>query len=179
MANNGRQNVARWMLVATIAFVLCGCSPDLGHDKPVAQPITCVNNLKQIGLAFKTWALDHGDQYPFNVSTNQGGTIELCRIGMDGFDMNAVHHLQVMYKELSTPRILVCPKDHSKKPAVGFHALRPENLTYRLVTGTNITDNYPQQQIMVCPIDGNALYCDGSVTVTNTSEYPSGQLHVP
>ena len=35
----------------------------------------CANNLKEIGIAFKTWALDHNDQFPFNVSTNSGGTL--------------------------------------------------------------------------------------------------------
>ena len=125
MANNGRQNIARWALASIIALLLCGCSPDLGNDKPVAQPITCVNNLKQIGLAFKTWALDHEYKYPFNVSTNQGGTMEFCLKGMDGFDRNAVFHLQIMSNELSTPRILVCPKDRSKKPALSFQTLKP------------------------------------------------------
>src|SRR5579883_528750 len=29
--------------------------------------LSCENNLRQIGLAFKVWALDHNDRYPFNV----------------------------------------------------------------------------------------------------------------
>src|SRR5664279_412414 len=83
----------------------------------------CVNNLKQIGLAFRTWAIDNDGQFPFNVSTNAGGTREFCAMGSDGFDGNTVQHFQVMSNELSTPRILVCPKDRSRKPAIGFASL--------------------------------------------------------
>ncbi len=49
--------------------------PALSQAKGRAQSISCANNLKQIGVAFKTWALDHNDQFPFNVSTNSGGTL--------------------------------------------------------------------------------------------------------
>ncbi len=75
----------------------------------------CDNNLKQIGLAFRTWAIDNDDQFPFNVSTNTGGTMEHCAVGSDGFDTNAALHFQVMSNELSTPWILVCPKDKLTK----------------------------------------------------------------
>ena len=58
------------------------------------KQLSCVNNLKQIGLAFRTWALDNDGQFPFNVSTNAGGTREFCAVGADGFDSNAVLHFQ-------------------------------------------------------------------------------------
>src|ERR1035438_6366511 len=61
----------------------------------------CVNNLKQIGLAFRTWAIDNNGPFPFNVSTNTGGTMEFCEVGSDGFDNNAALHFQVMSNELS------------------------------------------------------------------------------
>ena len=44
----------------------------------------CDNNLKQIGLAFRTWAIDNDGRFPFNVSTNTGGTMEFCATGADG-----------------------------------------------------------------------------------------------
>jgi hypothetical protein len=59
-----------------------------------------VTNLKQVGLAFRVWAVDHDDQYPFNLSTNAGGSRELCRIGQDGFDENAACHLRLLAQEL-------------------------------------------------------------------------------
>src|ERR1017187_9579944 len=77
------------------------------RDCPKAQRITCVNNLKQIGLSFRIWALDNDGHFPFNVSTNSGGTMEFCAMGPDGFDRNAALHFQVMSNELSTPLLLV------------------------------------------------------------------------
>src|SRR5208283_3833238 len=91
---------------------------------------SCINNMKQIGLSFQAWAADHDGNYPFNVSTNQGGTLEWCRRGADGFDRNAAFHFQVMSNELSTPKLLVCPDDSKRHPALNFESLRPENVSY-------------------------------------------------
>ena len=152
-------------LLASLALAV-SASHELpkGPDWPRRQPITCVNNLKQIGLAFRTWAIDHDGRFPFNCTTNNGGTLELCARGPDGFDTNADLHFQVMSNDLSTPLILVCPKDRSRKPARDFQHLEAANVTYRMRSGTNLTEEYPQEVLVQCPIHGNILHCDGSVT---------------
>ena len=137
--------------------------PALSQAKGRAQEISCVNNLKQIGLAFRVWAIDHNGQFPFNVSTNNGGTLELCRPGGDGFDRNAAFHFRVMSNELSTTRILICPADAGKQPALNFESLQPGNLSYQVRSGTNVSDVNPSQVLAVCPIHNHVLLCDGSV----------------
>jgi len=140
---------------------------------PRFQPITCVNNLKQIGLSFKTWALDHDDKYPFNLSTNAGGTMEFCARRGDGFDGNAALHFQVMSNELSNPSILVCPKDRSKQPASDFQHLDAANVTYLMRSGESLNTQNPTAVLAVCPVHGNILYCDASVKeVKKDSEWP-------
>jgi Domain of unknown function (DUF4190)/GYF domain 2 len=136
--------------------------PALQQAKTRAQRINCVNNMKQIGLAFRTWALDHGDQYPFNVSTNAGGTLELCALGADGFDANAALHFMVLSNELATPLTLVCPGDN-KQPAIDFQHLQPANVSYLLRSGSNVNDTMPQMILAICPIHHNVLLSDGSV----------------
>jgi hypothetical protein len=122
-----------------------------------------VNNMKQIGLAFRTWAIDNGDQYPFNVSTNKGGTLELSMPGGDGFDSNAARIFQVMSNELSTPKILVSPADSKRQPALDFQSLQPANVSYQVRSGTNINETNPQEVLAVRPIHNHVLLSDGSV----------------
>jgi hypothetical protein len=98
------------------------------------------------------------------VSTNAGGTPDLCARGSDGFDSNAASHFEVMSNELNTTLLLICPKDRSRKRAATFDKLRPENVTYWLWTGTNISETSPKQVLAVCPVDGTTLYSDGSVS---------------
>jgi len=132
-------------------------------DAASPQKVACLENMEQIGLAFRTWSVDHGDRLPFQVSTNSGGTLELCDRDSDGFDKNAFLHFAVASNELSTPKILVCPGDHSKRPATDFGILRASNVTYRLRSGSNVNYTNPAEVLAVCPIDGNTLYCNGAV----------------
>ena len=147
-----------------MTFILAGMLlPALSQAKAKAQRINCANNMKQVGLAFRVWAIDNEDSFPFNVSTNKGGTLELCLPGNDGFDRNAAFHFQVMSNELSTPKILVCPSDDRKTAALNFGSLQPANVSYQVCSGTNVSDVNPQQVLAVCPIHNNVLLCDGSV----------------
>jgi hypothetical protein len=149
-------------ILATLVFAAL-LLPALSQAKNKAQSINCVNNLKQIGLAARMWAMDNNDQFPFNVSTTNGGTMELCRRGADGYDANAYLHFEVMSNELNTPKILVCVADSSKTAAADFQSLQATNVTYLMRTGTNVSEVFPEEALARCPIHGNILRCDGSV----------------
>ncbi len=90
--------------------------------------------------------------------------MELRAIGPDGFDTNSYLHFMVLSNYLSVTSRLVCPGDTARDAATNFASLRPENVTYRLRTGDTVTEDHPEEVLAVCPIDGNTLYCDGSVT---------------
>ena len=127
------------------------------------EKITCVKNLKQIGLSMRIWSADHGDEYPFNVSTNNGGTREWCLADASGFDTNTWLHLMILSNEFNTPVILVCPQDQGRKTATNFSSLRAEHVTYRLRSGAEVNETNAQAVLAVCPVDGNTVYCDGTV----------------
>jgi len=146
-----------------LAILLAMLLQGMAEARAYVQSMQCTNNMKQIGHAFRTWSRDHDGNFPFNVSTNKGGTMELCRPGSDGFDRNAAFHFQVMSNELSTPFILVCPSVSKKHPALNFQNLRPENVSYLVRSGTNINETNPNEVLAVCPIHHWVLLSDGSV----------------
>jgi prepilin-type processing-associated H-X9-DG protein len=151
------------LLIPVTAILAALLLPALARAKSKAQEISCVNNMKQVGLSFRTWAIDNNGNFPFNVSTTGGGTLELSMPGSDGFSRNAAFIFQVMSNELSTPKILVCPADAKREPALNFRSLRPENVSYLVCSGTNLNESTPQEVLAVCPIHNNVLMCDGSV----------------
>lgn len=69
--------------------------------------INCANNLKQVGLSFKQWALDNKDQFPMQVPVASGGTMEFVKEG------HAWIHYLVMSNELNTPKVLFCPAERN------------------------------------------------------------------
>jgi len=82
--------------------------------KAKATRITCTNNLKQIGLAYRQWAIDHGDKFPTEVPITNGGAMEAVLAG----DVAMV--FRVMSNELDTPKILFCPTDKRRIQATAF-----------------------------------------------------------
>jgi len=88
--------------------------------------LNCTNNLKQIGLSFKTWSLDNNDLLPMQVPGTNGGSMEATMQGL------AFPSFQAMSNELSTPKILVCPQDEKRSPATSFASLTDKQLSYFL-----------------------------------------------
>ena len=55
------------VVVIVVVAILAACLvPALARTRPQAQRIACANNLKQVGLAFRTWAAAHGGLLRFS-----------------------------------------------------------------------------------------------------------------
>jgi prepilin-type processing-associated H-X9-DG protein len=98
--------------------------------------ISCINNLKQVGMAYRIWAGEHQDKLPTQISVTNGGAMEAVLAG----DVAAV--FQVMSNELNTPKILFCPADTNRIRATTFDWAAPsknyqENILFR--GNTNLT----------------------------------------
>jgi prepilin-type N-terminal cleavage/methylation domain-containing protein len=149
-------------VLAVLAVIFFPAGNDGGKDS--AMRIICISNLKQIGLAYRVWEGDHGDEYPMFVSITNGGAMELIATG------NVAACFQVMSNELSTSKILVCPADISRIPAINFTNGLNGKISYFI--NIDATETYPQMLLSGddnFEIDGSPVKSGLLELSTNTS----------
>ena len=100
------------IVVLTILVILI--LPIFFSNNLSAKRINCVNNLKQIGLAYRIWPGPQGFDYQTRVSVKNGGVEELVQSGI------AYISYQVMSNELASPKLLICPADTNRFAATNF-----------------------------------------------------------
>jgi hypothetical protein len=164
MAKNIIRVIVAVALVAAVAITIGSVRSQNDQDHARKLEINCVNNLRHIGLSLRIWSGDNNSEYPWNVSTNAGGVKEIVGADKEGFITNAWMVFQVMANELNSPKVLVCPDDKTKTPAVDFAHLTASNVTYRLhVVPDMASDKLEDSKIplVVCPIDGGVVYYNG------------------
>lgn len=124
MKNMPKPNVAFTLIelivvVAVIAMLAVSVLPALAaRSRPQVLRLTCSNNLKQVGLAFRTWAAANNGQMPMTVPGAQGGassdvdsyarTVTSSQVTSHG----ACKIFLCLSNQLTTPKFLFCPAEY-------------------------------------------------------------------
>ncbi len=112
--------------------------PAFSKARGKATSLSCVNNMKQLSLAARMWAIEHNDTLPPDFRS--------------------------MSNELAVPNILVCPDDKSKTKAPDFATLQPaQHISYEFLKPGAKEADVTAEVIFRCPIHGNVARGDGSV----------------
>jgi prepilin-type N-terminal cleavage/methylation domain-containing protein len=120
------------VVIAIIAILAGLLLPALARAKAKAQQAACESNLKQVGIAYRTWEGDYSDKYPqeYIAPTNGTGTSQWLLTGAPavptggtagyllagGWTVGNVYLgtyevYQVMSNELNNPKVCLCPSD--------------------------------------------------------------------
>jgi len=149
------------VVIAIIAILASMLLPALARAKQKAQRINCVNNLKQVGTAYRLWGNDNGDRYPAQQTAALGGWQDLVNTGTTA-DPYVFYNYTIMQNEMGeSAKIVMCPADdripntnfyppnaESPQPTTSY----PQQPTYGTFNNTNVaywvgpgaSDSYPQ-----------------------------------
>jgi len=105
--------------------------PAIAKAPSRAKQQACSSNLRQLGVAFHTFAHDHGDRFPQALPASEGGASDF---NAQSPAFSAVYLVnprvfRALSNELGSPRVLKCPSGPQRQ-AASFPQLSFSNISY-------------------------------------------------
>jgi hypothetical protein len=132
--HRGPQGFTRIELIVIIGLIFLaflyalGC---LGSSRARRSRINCANNLRQVSIAVRLWANDNQERFPWS-STN-----------LDAKILEPYAYCLLATNELKSPKVLVCPTDKGRTPALAFD-LKFSNNNMSYFFGLDADETRPQ-----------------------------------
>ena len=121
--------------IATVALVVTFLMIAPTRRTRVSGPrIACVNNLRQVGLAFRMWSNDHSEHFPWNIA-------QPARAGESSATTELLQYFEIASNDLCSSKILVCPADPGRTRAIYLAPLSNMNISYFIGLDSNVTNS--------------------------------------
>jgi hypothetical protein len=124
------------ILTVTLAVVVLAIALVAPWARRRVESAQCGNIMSSIGCAALLWAEVHNSKLPSDLLS--------------------------MSNELITPKILICPSDHSRQPAASWESFTPEQSSYEIVT-PGLQHGDANGVFLRCKVHGHLGYADATV----------------
>lgn len=110
------------VVIAIIAILAGMLLPALAKAKKRAQQSQCVSNLKQLSTGYAMYSTDNNSKYPWQILPEPDEDANRGPVGGSRGLPNAWQHVYIIKDEIKNPKILLCPGDTKRKPALRWDA---------------------------------------------------------